>query len=156
MARLRPRTRLPTEPRPARLATFADLQAFVERDGWTREPNLARGGARTGDHRRYRKELPDGTVLRTKVPHDLQDEIGIGLFRHILRDQLRVGEDRFWEVVRGRATAAPGSAHLSPETIPGWLVVRLIVTAGYTEGEVRAMTPAEARAAWETWQARPR
>ena len=57
------------------MATFGDLKTYVDRDGWTEEPNLARGRARTGDHWRYRKDLPDGTILRTKVSHSLRDEI---------------------------------------------------------------------------------
>ncbi|OGN85692.1 MAG: hypothetical protein A2X23_13710 [Chloroflexi bacterium GWC2_73_18] len=137
------------------MATFGDLQKFVERDGWTEEPNLGRGRTRTGDHRRYRKDLPDGTALRTKVSHSLRHEIGVDLFRHILREQLRATEDRFWEVVRG---AAPATQPPTPQvrTIPGWLAQRLLLTVGLREDEVRAMTADEARAAWEAYQARPR
>jgi hypothetical protein len=130
------------------MATFGDLRTFVTRDGWTEEPNLARGRARTGDHRRYRKELADGTILRTKVPHAVGDEIGADLFRHILRDQLRVDEATFWAVVRG---TPPAPAPPTPEapTIPAWLVERLIRTVGLPEDVVRAMTRDEALAAWE-------
>lgn len=137
------------------MAAFDDLREYLLRDGWIEEPNLARGRVRTGDHRRYRKELADGTMLRTKVPHGLRAEIGIALFRHILRDQLRVTEERFWAVVHGSATGAepppPGAA-----AIPGWLVERLLFTVGLPEDEVRAMTPDGARAAWEAHRARPR
>lgn len=137
------------------MATFGDLREYVLRDGWIEEPNLARGQTRTGDHRRYRKELVDGTILRTKVPHGVRDEIGIDLFRHILRAQLRVTEERFWAVLHGAAADAEPSP---PETaaIPGWLVERLLFTVGLPEDEIRAMTPDEARAAWETYRARPR
>jgi hypothetical protein len=137
------------------LATFGDLKTYVEHDGWTGEPNLARGSARTGDHWRYRKDLPDGTILRTKVSHGLPDEIGIGLFKHILRDQLRVTEDQFWNVVRGRATEAEAPPPQA-ETIPGWLVQRLILTVGLREQEVRAMTVDEARATWDAYMAQPK
>lgn len=138
------------------MATFGDLKTFVEHDGWTEEPNLARGRGRTSDHRRYRKDLPDGTSLRTKVSHSLRDEIGIDLFKHILRDQLRVTEDRFWDVVRGGATEVVEALPPQAATIPGWLVQRLIVTVGLGEDEVRAMTVDEARAAWEAYKAQPR
>ena len=137
------------------MATFGDLREYVLRDGWIEEPNLARGRARTGDHRRYRKELVNGTILRTKVPHWLRDEIGIDLFRHVLRAQLCVTEERFWAVVHGAAAAA----ELAPPeavAIPGRLVERLLFTVGLPEDEIRAMTPDEARAAWETYRARPR
>jgi hypothetical protein len=137
------------------LATFGDLQTFVERDGWAEEPNLARGRARTGDHRRYRKELPDGTILRTKVPHGPRDEIGMDLFKHILRDQLRVTEEQFWAVIHRHPSAEETNAPQAP-TIPGWLVQRLIFTVGLPEDAVRAMTAEEALAAWEAYRSRPR
>lgn len=136
------------------MATFGDLKAFVERDGWTEEPNLARGRARTGDHMRYRKVLPDGTFLRTKISHGARDEIGIDLFKHILRDQLRVTEDEFWDVVRGRATGLVEAPPPQAATIPGWLVQRLILTVGLHEDDVRAMTLDEAHEAWESYIAR--
>lgn len=137
------------------MPTFEDLRRYLLRDGWTEEPNLVRGRARSGDHRRYRKELTDGTVLRTKVPHGLRDEIGRDLFRHILRDQLRVDEARFWAVVRGTTGPDEAPAPDAP-TIPGWLVERLIRAVGLAEEDVRRMTRDEALAAWEEHQATPR
>jgi hypothetical protein len=137
------------------VATFEDLREYVLRDGWTREPNLARGRARTGDHERFRKERADGAIIRTKVPHSLRDEIGSDLFRHILRDQLGVSEERFWAVVRGQLAGADVPRPHVPR-LPAWLVERLLLTAGLPEDEIRAMTPDQARAAWETYQARPR
>lgn len=138
------------------MATFGDLRTFVVQDGWTEEPNLVRGRARTGDHWRYRKDLPDGSSLRTKVSHTLRDEIGVDLFKHILRDQLRVSEDRFWDVVRGGTTSAAPTAPPQTATIPGWLIERLISTVGLQEDEIRAMTVDEAHAAWNAYQARPK
>jgi hypothetical protein len=136
------------------VATFEDLLTYVRHDGWTDEPNLIRGRARTGDHRRFQKERADGTILRTKVPHGSRDEIGDDLFRHILRDQLRVTEEQFWGIVRGGATL-PEPPHTAAATVPGWLVERLLFTVGLPESEIRAMTADEARAAWDAYQARP-
>lgn len=138
------------------MATFRDLKAFLEHDGWSEEPNLARGRARRGDHRRYRKELADGSTLRTKVSHALREEIGPDLFRHILRDQLRVTEERFWAVVKGQAAGPAGPPPPPESTIPGWLVTRLLFTVGLPETVVRTMTVDEALAAWEAWQERRR
>lgn len=137
------------------MATFEDLLKYVLRDGWIDEPNLIRGRARTGDHRRYQKERADGTILRTKVPHSSRDEIGDDLFRHILRDQLRVTEEQFWGMVRGGATILE-APHPPAPTVPGWLIERLLFTVGLPESEIRAMTADEARAAWDAYQARPR
>jgi hypothetical protein len=135
------------------LPTFRDLRTYVNNDRWTEEPNLARGRRRTGDHRRYFRDLPDGTRLRTKVSHDERAEIGPDLFHRILRDQLRVTEDQFWAVVRGRFSA--DAELLTPiEPIPGWLVTRLIFSVGLSEENVARMTVEEAQAAWIEYQTR--
>lgn len=134
------------------MATFGDLRTFLKHDGWEEEPNLGRGRRRTGDHRRYRKVFPDGRVLRTKVSHATRDEIGRSLFSHILRDQLETTEERFWAVIAGTATADDRPSPPITPTLPGWLVLRLVTTAGRSESEVAAMTPDEAQAAWDSYQ----
>ena len=136
------------------MATFRDLRTYVGNDGWTEEPNPARGRRRTGDHRRYFRDLPGGTRLRTKVSHDERAEIGPDLFRRILRDQLRVTEDHFWAVVRGRVSAE-AKLTTGVEPIPGRLVARLIFTVGLPEENVARMTAEEAQAAWIEYQTRP-
>lgn len=138
------------------MPTFGELRQYVTNDRWTEEPNLARGRRRTGDHRRYARDLPDGTRLRTKVSHDEHAEIGEDLFHRILRDQLRITEERFWEVVRGRSGIATPSQEAAVESIPGWLVTRLLITVGLSEAEVANMTEAEAQAAWLDYQTRSR
>ena len=106
------------------MATFGDLKTYVENDGWTEEKNRARGRVKTGDHWRYRKDVPGEGTLRTKVSHSLNDDrIGPDLFARILRDQLKVDRDRFWDVVRGRNTPQTPSA-ATAATVPGWLVQR--------------------------------
>ncbi|NJD30222.1 MAG: type II toxin-antitoxin system HicA family toxin [Chloroflexi bacterium] len=139
------------------MPTFRDLLAFVENDGWVEEANLARGRRRVGDHRRFRKEPPDETILRTKVSHAIRDEIGSALFGHILRDQLHVDEARFWAVARGRGTVEQAeAAPPSTATIPGWLVKRLLFTVGLTEEEVRTLTPEGAKARWDAFVRSPK
>jgi hypothetical protein len=132
--------------------TFRDLKTYLERDGgWEEIPNLARSRRRVGDHWRYRKTLPDGTVLRTKVSHALGDEIGPDLFSHILRDQLSTTMEHFRDVLAGRATDEEAAGEDRPQPIPGWLVTRLLYTVGVPETEVREMTADEARARWEAY-----
>jgi hypothetical protein len=147
------------------MATFGDLEAYLRRaPGWAEEPNLSRGRRRTGDHRRYSKVLPDGSRLRTKVSAHPREEIGEDLFRRILRDQLRVSAQEFWNVVHGHESqppqrdAAAGSAPPTPGApgIPGWLVMRLIEEVGMAEADVLAMTPEVALEAWGEHQARAR
>ena len=137
------------------MATFGDLKAYVERDGWTQEWNRARRRSMMGDHWRYSKEQPDGSTLRTKVSHSVRDEIGPSLFGHILRDQLHVDETAFWAVVHGR-TAPDMAAPAATPLVPGWLVQRLIVTVGMSEDDVRALSAEDAAATWEAFQTHER
>lgn len=138
------------------MATFRELATYLERDSWVEEPSLARGRRRTGDHRRYRKELPDGSILRTRLSHALGDEIGVDLFKHILRDQLRVDEARFWAVVRGQVQPSIDPPPPRSDTIPGWLVQRLLFTAGVPEAEVRSLTAEQALERWNAFKATPK
>ncbi len=132
------------------MPTFRDLKGYLERDGgWEEIPNLARGRRRIGDHWRYRKTLPDGAILRTKVSHALGDEIGPDLLSHIVRDQLRTTMEHFRDVLAGRPRDDRAPAEEQTEPIPAWLVARLIYTVGLPEAEVRQMSPTEARARWE-------
>lgn len=135
------------------MPTFRDLKTYLERDGgWEEIPSLARGQRRVGDHWRYRKTLADGTVLRTKVSHALSNQIGADLLSHIVRDQLRTTMDHFRDVIAGRAGDAAARAEEPAESIPGWLVTRLIYTVGLPEAEVRRMSAEEARAKWERFR----
>jgi mRNA interferase RelE/StbE len=83
-------------------------------------------------------------------------------------------DDEIYEEVRGRVAALPASptAHAlgevlarlgrvgpaaSPaeaETLPGWLVERLVMTAGLARSAVERMTPDEALDAWTAYQLR--
>ncbi len=134
------------------MPTFRDLKTYLEHDGgWEEIPNLTRGRRRVGDHSRYRKTLPDGTVLRTKVSHALGDEIGLDLLSHIVRDQLRTTMDHFRDVVAGRAANEGASPGDRMEPIPGGLVTRLLYTVGIPEAGVRQMSAEVARARWEAF-----
>lgn len=138
------------------MATFRDLETYVERDGWIEEPSLSRGRRRTGDHRRYTKELPDGTILRTKVSHALGEEIGTDLFKHILRAQLSVDEPQFWAVVRGRVQQTSDAQPPRSDTVPAWLVQRLLFTVELPEAEVRKLTAEQADELWEAFKSKPK
>jgi hypothetical protein len=89
------------------------------------------------------------------VSHALGDEIGIDIFKHILRDQLQVDEGRFWAVVRGHAQPAPDAVPPASRTIPAWLVQRLLFTVGLPEAEVRNLTSRQALELWEECISRP-
>jgi hypothetical protein len=47
------------------------------------------------DHYYYRKILPNGTVLKTRVSHALGKEIPFHLFQDILKDHLKTTKEEF-------------------------------------------------------------
>jgi hypothetical protein len=70
------------------LPKFRDLKNYCERSDW----ELFKEDS---DHYYYRKLLPDGTLLRTKVSRSLGKEIGKTLFREILKRQLHTTKEEF-------------------------------------------------------------
>jgi len=135
-----------------RLPTWNDLERFCEIDNWER---------REGDHIRFRKQLDDGRILRTKVSRRGAETIGQGLWGHIWRDQLGLSSDvDFWQSLESRQ---PSLRELLEEperparpALPGWLWQRLIEDVGLSEEEVRGLTEAEGRERLHSFWSRPR
>jgi hypothetical protein len=117
---------------------------FCQIDGW--EETMGATGRR-GNHRRFRKTVDDGRILRTRVSHG-DDEIGDpSLWRHIWRDQLELeSEELFWETLASGKPVdrTPPSPVPSGPALPGWLVNMLFRTVGLTPAEVAAMSEQEA------------
>ncbi len=68
------------------MPSWRELRRFCEADGWTLY--------RETDHYYYRKVLPDGTILRTKVSKG-SGEIHGHLWDEIRKRQLRVSQGYF-------------------------------------------------------------
>ena len=123
----------------------ADLRRFCELDGWE---ELTGAAGKRGDHFRYRKILPDGTILRARVSHGSGRIEDPGLWRHIWRDQLGLEtEVEFWEVLEQRRPSARAGVASPPPpgpSIPAWVVEGLL-RAGVSEAEIRQLGESEAR-----------
>lgn len=135
--------------------TWGDIRRFCQVDGW--EPTHHGRGRKRRDHDRYTKTLPDGSVLRTKASHG-NDEIGDpALVSHILRDQLRVSHEEFWNAVdhgippdRSGETESP--AHAEPaHQLPDWLAVNLAVLVGLSDEEIGRLNERDAMEMWVRW-----
>lgn len=127
--------------RPA--ATRVDHRRFCQREGWTQVRD-ARG--RTGTHHEtYELVLIDGSILRTRVSHPVnRTTYGRSLFAHILRDQLQVSAEEFWDCVRD-GILPTRSQHVPPTAgIPLRVVHQLMTRGGLSEDEIRGMSREEA------------
>ncbi len=120
-------------------ASREDHRRFCKTEGW----QLVRSatGKRSTHHETHELELSTGDVLRTRIsrPPD-RTNYGSGIWSHILRDQLKVSPDEFWQCVdngvppqRSR-TAAPDHA------IPTEVLFLLKRRVGLSEGQLAEMT----------------
>jgi hypothetical protein len=123
-----------TYPTPTRI----DHEKFCRIEGWTKVRD-ARGRS-TGHHVTYEFALPTGNVLRTRVSHPVdRTDYGPQLWGHILRDQLDVGEDQFWDCVRNRVLPPRGAPEAPPGSLPADLVYQLVVKFRVPEADVAAL-----------------
>lgn len=122
-----------------RTPTRQDLLRFCRIEGWS-EVRSARG--RTGSHHlTFELHLADGRILRTRLsrPADRTD-IGSGLFAHILRDQLQVTADEFWECVdNGTPPSRTGPEPSKEESLPAEVVHLLKSKVGLSDTEIRKL-----------------
>lgn len=120
------------------LPTRAYHAKFCSVEGWEQVRN-ARGGTGT-HHVIYELVLPDGKVLRTRIPHPV-DRTGYGasMWSHILRDQLDVTEDAFWRCVLDGEAPTRARPEQPVESLPADLVFLLVHRVGLSESEISAM-----------------
>lgn len=77
-----------------RTPTWAQVERFCRVDGWSE--------VRRSGHVFFEKVLADGTVLQTHRSHASRKTMSAGRFRAILRYQLQVSEEQFWEALSTR------------------------------------------------------
>jgi hypothetical protein len=133
------------------MPTNSELRKFVETEGW--EDKDKQSGSKTGDHHRYLLRLETGEVLYTRVSHGSGGIDDPGLFAHILREQLRVTEQQFWDCVRrGVKPPRPGAAPPPPENrIDGRLAYNLVKKVGLTPEQLASMDQEQAVEAWHRY-----
>lgn len=95
--------------------SFGDIERFCKIDGWQRQTGV--GGPRQR-HIRFEKPLPDEPALRTQISHDRSSTPSAGRWKAILRNQLKVTEEQFWEALRTRTPVDRTPPPPPPEPIP--------------------------------------
>lgn len=118
-------------------------ERFCQVEEWARVRD-SRG--RTGTHHvTYELALHDGRVLRTRVSHPVdRTTYGPSIWSHILRDQLVVTEEEFWQCAKQNVKPNRGEPEIPAEALPAELVHLLLSRVGLAEREVAAMTRDEA------------
>ncbi|MDQ3611866.1 MAG: cytotoxic translational repressor of toxin-antitoxin stability system [Actinomycetota bacterium] len=126
-------------------ASRREHKRFCDVEGW-QEVTSARGG-KVSHHITYELALADGQILRTRISRPANnDTYGPNLWSAILRDQLCVGAEDFWQCI-GRGTKPPRpkrTTAIPQRSVPAGLVHQLISTLGMSEQAVAALTRDEA------------
>lgn len=122
-------------------------------DGWRQLPSSGRSS-----HIFFEKALDDGRVLQTHVSHSRDERPSPGRFSAILREQLEVSRQEFWNALRtgervDRPVAAEGEQPVEHEA---WVVAVLAGELHMTAEEIEALDPDDARQRVHDFWARPR
>ena len=134
-----------------RLPTYKDLKRFVEVEGW--DDKDQKSNQKKGDHHRYVFTTPTGERLFTRVSHG-NDQIGDpDLFARILRDQLCIDEDQFWNAVdRGIRPVRLSQARVRQfDVIDAKLARNLITKVGLKPEDMVGLTQKMAEEIWQKW-----
>lgn len=136
-----------------KLPTYAEHRRFCEVDGW--QDKDAGSKKPKGDHHRYVKVLPDGRPLYTGVSHGSGEYRSRSFWRMILREQLEVTEEQFWNAVENGVVPIRANAEPEPpgdDPLPMELVTQLRYAVGLPIHVIGSMTLEEAEAALSEWQ----
>ena len=118
--------------------TRVDHEKFCQAEGWTTVRNAR--GKKTSHHVTYELALPDGRILRTRVSHPMdRTDYGPSIWSHILREQLMVTEDEFWDCVSNGVPPSRGAPQIPSNSLPADLVYQLVVKFRIPESEVAEM-----------------
>lgn len=103
-------------------------------------------GKRNKHHDTYELTLPSGDVLRTRVSRPVnKDNYGPTTWAHILRDQLDVTEQEFWDCSdRGIIPSRGGTPASTPRGAPTQVLYQLKHRVGLSDSEIAALSRDEA------------
>jgi hypothetical protein len=129
-----------------KVATCGEIRRFLQADAWELVAGVGSGHDKSG-HDNFRKVLPDGTLLSTHVSRSVDKTPGPDRFMFMLRDQLRVSAEDFWEAVRtAQPVARPSQVPSAPGPTTRLWVVAGLRKCGYTIEEIAALSPESAEA----------
>jgi len=98
-------------------------------------------------HRTYELVIPSGDILRTRISKPVgRTTYSASMWSAILRDQLKVTNDEFWDCVQNTVLPDRGGASLAsnPKALPLHLLSELIERVGMTPEEAIELSLEEA------------
>ena len=129
-----------SHPAPTRTAH----ERFCKTEGWQVVRSAV--GKRNTHHDTYELSLASGDVLRTRVSRPVDKQTyGPTMWGHILRDQLEVTEQEFWDCAeRGIVPVRDGVPATEPRGVPTEVLYQLKHRVGLPESEIAELSRSEA------------
>lgn len=127
--------------------TWGDIADFLAADGWREIKSGERGGTRRR-HVFYEKLLDDGRVLQTHLSHSASKTMSPGRFSTILREDLEVSKEEFWNCVwTGKPVERPVPVD-EPALVEhdAWVVAVLVGDLHMSAEQIASLSREEARA----------
>jgi hypothetical protein len=125
--------------------TWGDVEQFLAADGWRQLPGAARGGKRQ-THIFFEKQIPDGRTLQAHISHDRSNTMSPGRFGSVLRWELEVSKEEFWDAIRsGQAVDRP--VPVDEEEVvehPAWVTAVLLGPLHMDAEEIAGLSEAQA------------
>lgn len=135
--------------------TWGDVEDFLRADRWRRLEKGERGGGRNR-HVFYEKTFEDGRVLQTHISHSRQKTLSSGRFSSVLRHQLEVSREQFWECIRTqRPVDRPAELEEGPVEHEAWVVAVLVGELHMTAEQISALSEDEAKRLVHEYWSRP-
>lgn len=127
---------------------WAEIEAFCRADGWTE--------VRSTDHVQWEKVLRNET-LRTHRSFASDKTMSPGRFSSILKLQLKVTEEQFWETLRtGKPARRPSPGPLpEPVALPLWLHHALVAEVGMAEDDLQGLAVDQAQKTIDAHRSKP-
>lgn len=133
---------------PPREPSWDEVEAFAKADRW--HPNRESG------HAQWEKLLPSGELLQLPISRGGDKTMSPGRFRQILRDQLKVTREQFWEAIRsGQPVDRPAPVEEPSVVLPTWVMSVLANDLHLSAAEIEALSPEEAEALVHEHWSRP-
>jgi hypothetical protein len=120
---------------------------FCDIEGWLEVASAT--GAPVRHHATFELTLADGSVLRTRISRPVdRTTYAPSMWAHILRDQLEVTADAFWDCVqRGAVPARSAEPAPNPRALPLHVLHELVTRVGMSPDAAASLTLPEATAA---------
>ncbi len=125
--------------------TKVDHRDFCLNEGWTEV--LGATGKKVRHHQTFRLGLWDGSQLRTHISHPVNKvTYGVKLESKILKMDLRVSANDFWQCVKAKVMPNRGEVKREPGAGVPLYLYRELQKLGVTAKEFEGMNEAKAKA----------